>query len=371
MKRVVSFILLTAMLVCSVVFLPSCSVNDSVDESALRGEYTRELEGTTLNVFNWGENISDGSEGSLSVTKAFEKLTGIKVNYTTYDDNESMYGKLQSGAVSYDIVIPSDYMIQRLIEEGLVQKVDMKKITNYQYIDDKYKGMYYDPNNEYSVPYTVGLVGLIYNTTMVEGTPDSWGIMWDEKYSGQILTFSNSRDAFGVAQYYLGLSVNSLDKADWDMAAAKLKEQSPLLQARVMDQVFQKMEGGNAAIAPYYAGDFLTMQSNNPDLEMVYPKEGTNIFVDAMCIPSNSKNVEAAHMFINFMLEEEVALANAETICYASPNTLVTNNENYSFKGNKYLYPDDDVIEKAQYFHNIDPEIRSYFEKLWDEVTLS
>ena len=214
MKKTVSLILLVSMLICSAALLPSCSVNDSIDESALRGEYTRELEGTTLNVFNWGENISDGSEGSLSVVKAFEKVTGIKVNYTTYDENETMYGKLNSGAVSDDDIIPSDYMIERLIAEGLVQKMDMSKITNYKYIDDKYKGMFYDEGEEYSVPYTVGLVGLIYNTTMVEGTPDSWGSMWDEKYSGQILTFNNSRDAFGVAQYYLGLNVNSLDKAE-------------------------------------------------------------------------------------------------------------------------------------------------------------
>ena len=370
-RKIMSLVLVFTTLSAMLCLFPACSVNDGIDESKLRGAYTKELQGTTLNVFNWGENIADGSDGTLAINKAFEKLTGIKVNYTTYESNEALYGKIKEEAVSYDIIIPSDYMIERMIKEGLVKKINMENITNYQYIDEKYKGMFYDPNNEYSVPYTVGLVGIIYNTTMVEGTPDSWSIMWDEKYSGKILSFDNSRDAFGIAQCYLGLDVNSTNKADWDIAAEKLREQTPLLQQRVMDQIFQKMEGGNAAIGAYYAGDCLTMMDNNEDLEFFYPKEGTNIFVDAMCIPSNSKNTRAAEMYINFLLEEEVAVANSEYICYASPNTLVVNSEDYTLKDNEYLYPDDEIIEKAQYYHDIDPEVRKYFEDLFLDITLN
>ncbi len=349
--------------------LTSCGGGNYTLESP-RAEYTREYEGTTLNVFNWGVYISDGSEGSFNVNKAFEELTGIKVNYMTYDANESMYGKLKSGAVSYDIVVPSDYMIERLKNENLLQKLDFSKITNYDLIDEQYKNLYFDENNEYSVPYSVGLVGLIYNTTMVEGTPDSWNIMWDERYADNILTFSNPRDAFAIAQFLLGQDVNSTNKADWDAAAEKLKEQNALLYGRVMDEVFGKMEGGNAAIAPYYAGDFLTMYENNNDLAFFYPKEGTNIFVDSVCVPANATNYDAAMMYINFLLEPEVALANAEYICYASPNTAVVENPDYSLYQNEIIYPENMDEMNTQYFHDIDSDTRSYYEKLWEDILL-
>ncbi len=335
------------------------------------GTYSTEYAGTTINVFNWGEYISDGSEGSFDVNAAFEELTGIKVNYMNYESNEAMYAKLKSGAVSYDVVIPSDYMIERLISEDMLQKLDFSKIDNYGNIDAQYRDLYFDPTNEYSVPYSVGMVGMIYNTTMVEGTPDSWSIMWDAKYADNILTFNNPRDAFAIAQFLLGIDLNTTDKADWDAAAAKLKEQNAVLQARVMDEVFNKMEGENAAIAPYYAGDYLTMADNNPNLAFVYPKEGTNIFVDSMCVPKNAQNVDAAMMYINFMLEAEVALANAEYICYASPNTKVVENPDYELYGNEYLYPTAENMPKTEYFHDIDVETRSYYEKLWEDILLA
>ena len=341
--------------------LTSCGGSNTTLEEP-RAEYTRDLAGTTLNVFNWGLYISDGSEGSFDVNKAFEELTGIKVNYMNYESNEAMYAKLKSGAVSYDIIIPSDYMIERLKNEDMLQKLDMSKITNYDLIDEKYKNLYFDENNEYSVPYNVGLVGLIYNTTMVDGTPDSWDVMWDEKYADNILTFNNPRDAFAIAQFLLGIDVNTTDKAEWDRAAEKLKEQNKVLQARVMDEVFNKMEGGNAALAPYYAGDFLTMQENNPDLAFVYPKEGTNIFVDSVCVPANAANYDAAMMYINFLLEPEVALANAEYMCYASPNTAVINNPEYEYYQNEILYPSNADEMNTEYFYDIDIETRTYYE---------
>ena len=324
--------------------------------------------GTELNVFNWGEYISDGSDGSLDVNKEFEKLTGIKVNYQEFDSNEAMYGKLSSEAVSYDIIIPSDYMIDRLVSEGKLAELDFSMIDNYEYIADEYKNLPFDPENKYSVPYNVGMVGLIYNTTMVEGTPDSWEIMWDEKYAGDILTFNNPRDAFAIVQFLLGMDVNSTDEADWRAAADKLIEQNSVLQGRVMDAVFNKMEGGNAAMAPYYAGDFLSMQENNPDLAFVYPKEGTNIFVDSVCVPKNCRNYEAAMLYINFLLEPEVALANAEYICYASPNTSVINNPEYTYAGNEILYPSEENMPEVQYFEDIDPNTRKLYNDLWEEV---
>ena len=354
----------------AVVPLTSCGgANSEITNPA--GTYTTEYAGTTLNVFNWGEYMSIGSEGSLDVNAAFEALTGIKVNYMNFESNEAMYAKIKSEAVSYDILIPSDYMIARLISEDMLQPLDFSKIDNYHYIDEQYKNLYFDPDNTYSVPYNVGMVGLIYDTSVVEGTPDSWEIMWDAKYTDNILTFNNPRDTFAIAQFLLGMDINSENKADWDKAAEKLKEQNPVLQARVMDEVFNKMEGDNAAIAPYYAGDFLTMQENNPDLAFVYPKEGTNIFVDSVCVPSNAQNYNAAMMYINFLMEPEVALANAEYICYASPNTAVVENPDYTFYHNEILYPSADATPKTQYFHDIDVEIRSYYEKLWEEILLA
>ena len=369
MKKIVS-VLLSVLMIVPFALLTGCSSsNDTVEN--LSGTYTKDLAGTTLNVFNWGEYISDGGEGSLDVIAAFEKLTGIDVNYSMYDSNETMYAKIKSSAVSYDILIPSDYMIERLVKEDRLAELDYSKLTNYSNIDRAYTGMYFDPEEKYTVPYSVGMVGLIYNTSVVTETPDSWGIMWDEKYADQILTFNNSRDAFAIAQLYLGIDLNTTDFSEWDRAADKLKEQNRVLQGRVMDEVFNKMESGSAAIAPYYAGDYLTMAAENEDLAFVYPKEGVNEFVDAVCVPKDCSNYEAALMFINFLLEPEVALANAEYICYASPNIAVRDNPSYSFYQNKILYPDEKDRPRTEYFHDMDSETRAYFESLWESVLQS
>ncbi len=351
--------------IVAVIFIPHGSTELTFADK-LEGDYSG-LEGTTLNIINWGEYISDGSEGTLDVIAAFEEVSGIDVNYDdSTASNEAMYAKLKGGAVAVDIVIPSDYMIARMISENMLQTLDYSKITNYKYISDQYKGLYFDEKDEYSVPYNVGLVGIIYDSTVVEGTPDSWSLMWDEKYSGDILNFNNPRDSFATAQFLLGQSVNTTDRADWDAAAEKLKEQNKVLQGRVMDEIFNKMEGGNAAIAPYYAGDFLSMKDINDNLEFFYPKEGTNIFVDSMCIPSSAQNYEAALMFINFMLEPEIALQNAEYLYYATPNTAVLNDDRYSLKGNPYLYPES--LPKTEYYYDLDVETRAYYEKLWEEI---
>ncbi len=354
----------------TVAFLFVCILLFSMAAPALAAD-TSDLAGTTINVYNWGEYISDGSEGSLDVNAEFTKRTGIKVNYNNYDTNENMYAKLKSDGVSYDIVIPSDYMIQRMIDEDMLQKIDFSNIPNYKYIDEKYKGLYFDPNDEYSVPYNVGMVGLIYNTTMVSEAPTSWSVMWDEQYQGKILMFDNPRDAFGIAQKLLGQSFNTTDEADWQAAADKLKEQKPVLQGYVMDDIFRKMENGEAAIAPYYAGDFITMNANNPDLAFVYPQEGVNVFVDSICIPKNAKNKAAAEAYINFLLEPDIAVANANYLGYASPNTAVLTHEDYELRGNEYLYPTEEQTPETEYFYNLPQETLTLMTNLWSELKAS
>ena len=360
MKKLLSFTFVAILLLTLLV--PCASAEAEKDYSHLKG--------TTLNVYNWGEYISDGSYDTLDVNAEFEKRYGITVIYSNYESNENMYNKLSSGGANYDVIIPSDYMIARLVEEDMLEELDFSNIPNYKYIVDKYKDLYYDPENKFSVPYTVGMVGLIYNTTMVEGEPDSWGALWDERYKGNILMFNNPRDAFGIAQFYLGQSVNTKSVEDWNKAIDALKAQNHLVSSYVMDEVFNKMERGDAALAPYYAGDFLTMYDVNPDLAFVYPKEGVNFFIDAMCIPKNAQNKEAAELYINFMLEEDIAVANANYICYASPHELVLESDDYDLKGDPVLYPAEEDVPKTEMFENLDYETQNYMTMLWNELKI-
>ncbi len=337
----------------------------------LRAEYTKDLAGTELTVYNWGEYISDGSDEMIDVNREFERLTGIKVRYLTFESNETMYSQIKNGGVTYDIIIPSDYMVQRLIRENELKKIDTDKVTNYDLIDAAYKNVYFDENNEYSVPYSVGMVGIIYNKKLVGDEIDpSWNVLWDEKYKDMALNFNNPRDAFMTAQMLLGQDLNSPDKKDWNKAAELLKKGKANLQSYVMDEVYGKMETGEAAIAPYYAGDYLTMLESNPDLDFFYPKEGTNIFIDSLCIPKASKNYEAALMYINFLLEPQIATANAEYIGYASPNTAVINNEDYYYYQNEILYPKAENMPNVQYYHDIKSDVRMHYEMLWVDVKL-
>lgn len=328
------------------------------------------LKGTTINVFNWGEYISDGSEGSLNVNAKFKEKYGITVNYTNYDSNENLYNKLVGGGANYDVIIPSDYMTEKLIQENMLLPLDFSNIPNYSNILDEYKGFFFDPENKYSVPYTIGMVGLIYNTKMVDETLTSWNDMWNEKYADKILMFNNPRDAFAIAQFILSQDVNSKNGDDWRAAAQLLKTQKPLVSQYVMDEVFNKMESGDAAVAPYYAGDYLSMAAVNPDLAFVYPIEGTNYFVDSMCIPKGADNKEAAELYINFMLETEIAVANANFICYASPNKTVLESDDYELKGNEILYPSNAGELKTQMFANLDAETQKLMSDLWDELKI-
>ena len=365
MKKIISIFMTLALLCLS---LTGCGYE--YQELSLVGTYTRDYAGTEITVYNWGEYISDGADGAIDVNREFEKLTGIKVNYLTFESNETMYSQVKNGGVKYDIIIPSDYMIGRLIKEGELQKIDTSKLSNYNLIGKQYKSLFFDPKNEYTVPYSVGMVGVIYNQKLVGDVENSWGVLWDEKYKDQTLNFNNPRDAFMTAQMLLGQDLNSTNKEDWKAAAEKLKQGKANLQSYVMDEVYGKMETGEAAIAPYYAGDYLTMLETNPDLRFFYPKEGTNIFVDSICIPKNAKNKDAAMLYINFLLEPDIATANAEYIGYASPNTAVINNPDYYYYQNEILYPSEEDMPKVQYYHDIDDKIRIYYETLWVQVKL-
>lgn len=340
----------------------------------------------TLNVYNWGEYISKGDEGSLNVNKAFEKYCKdelgirVKVNYLTYTSNEDLYAKLSTEAVSYDVIIPSDYMIARLASEGLLAELDFKNIPNYSYIDDSFKGLYYDPDDKYSVPYTYGRVGIIYDANVVdENDIGDWDLMWNEKYSGKILQFDNSRDAFGTAMYKAGIDVNTTDSDEWNNAYELLAQQKPVLKDYVMDEIFNMMETGEASVGAYYAGDYFTMkdaEADSVDLRFYYP-ENTNLFVDAMCVPKCTQNKELAEKYINFMLSEEPAIANAEFIYYASPNSLVYNNADYreemGEEAMEVLYPEDfDFASNyaRNCFKDLDKSTKETLNTLWERLRL-
>jgi len=316
-------------------------------------------ESRIVNVYNWGEYIDE------QLLEDFEDETGIHVNYQTFDTNESMRSILKQGGSDYDVIVPSDYMISRLIEEDMLEKIDFNNIPNISLIDESFKGMEFDPTGEYSVPYMWGTVGIIYNTTMVDEPVDSWEILFDEKYSGQILMFDNSRDAMGIALKYLGYSLNTTSDIELDQAFELLETQKPLLQAYVMDQIFDKLAGGEAAIGPYYAGDYVTMVQDNPDLAFVIPKEGTNRFVDSMCIPKGAGNKENAEAFINFMCSTKASTANSDVVGYASPNTEVRDSLDLDDETMDVMYPSEDILANCEYFINLPQDTLDAYDNYW------
>lgn len=322
----------------------------------------------SINVHNWGEYISNDAQESIDVNAEFEALTGIKVNYTTFASNEELYARLKSGGASYDIVIPSDYMIAKFIREDMLEQLNLNNIPNAKYTNPQFTGMEYDPEDKYSIPYTWGTVGIIYNTTMVDTEINSWDALWDARYLGDILMFSNPRDAFALAQKRLGYSLNTHDPDEIRKSAEELKAQKPLVQAYVMDEIFDKMQGGEAALAPYYAGDALTMMAENEDLAFVVPNEGTNKFVDSICIPKGSKNKEAAEMYINFLCEPEVAAANIEYIGYSTPNTAAYELLDEETKNSPISYPPEEIMAKAEFFYDLPKDASAEMDELWVEV---
>ena len=325
-------------------------------------------DGITLNVYNWGLYISDGSDESVDVLSAFEELTGIEVNYTTFDSNESLYAKMKSGGAVYDVIFPSEYMVGKMAAEGMLASLDYTNIPNFANIGSDYTGWDFDPENTYSVPYTWGTTGLIYNTTLVDEAPTSWAALWDVQYANNVLMFNNSRDAYAIAAKKVGRSLNPQSVDELTEVMQELKDQKSVVQAYVMDEIFDKMEGGEAAMAPYYAGDALTMIADNPDLAFVHPSEGVNFFVDSMCVPANSKNKAAAELFINYMCEPSVGLANCDYIGYSTPITAVWEQLDDELKYSEIAYPGDDVMGKAEVFTTLPDEINAALDAQWSEM---
>ena len=325
----------------------------------------------TLNVYNWGQYMARGEDGSVDIIAAFEeKYPHIKVNYTTYDSNEIMYSKLSGGGVAIDVIFPSDYMIARMIQEDMLLEIDYNNIPNYQYIDENFKNTAYDPENKYSVPYTWGTVGILYNTKYVdEADVTGWELMWNEKYAGKILMFDNSRDAFGIAQFLLGEDINTTDTAVLDKTAEKLKEQKPVLQQYVMDQIYSTMENEEAWIAAYYAGDCMTMMENNPDLNFYLPEnQGFNLFIDAACIPTCCKEKEAAELFINFLCEPEISAANMDWVCYSTPISEAKQYLSEEMVNDPVAYPDEKILKNGVSFAYLPEDISRYMESLFMQV---
>ena len=380
MKKIIALIL-CALMLCAPLFTAVFAEDDDESEDRLTdtdGELTVNIDDSdgyysrlkdkniTLNVYNWGQYISDGSDDSIDVNAEFSALTGIRVNYTTFESNEAMYNKLSNGGVNYDIIIPSDYMVGRMAAEGMLEELDYSNIPNYKNVDEKYKNQDFDPDNKYSVPYTWGTVGLIYNSEFITEAPDSWSILWDQAYSGKILMFDNPRDAFAITEYLLGYSINTKDEAELQACADKLGEQKPLVQNYVMDQIYDKMIKGEAYVAPYYAGDYMQMKDENENLEFVFPKEGFNYFIDAMCIPKGAENKEAAEMYINFMCEPEISASNLSYIGYSTPIPAAKEFLDEEIRDSDIVYPTAETLSRSSMFSYLGKETNDKMEELWN-----
>lgn len=324
-------------------------------------------QGNVVNVYNWGEYLD------MSILDEFEEQTGITVNYKTFESNEQMYSVLKNGGASYDVIIPSDYMISRMIEEDMLEKLDFSNIPNFDLVSDQYKNLSYDPTNEYSVPYMWGTLGLIYNSAYIDEEITSWSALWDERYSGNILMFNNNRDAMGVALKYLGYSLNTTDEQQLREAEALLSRQKPLLQKYVMDQIYDLLESGEALIGPYYAGDYLCMIENNPDLVFVIPEEGSNWYVDSMCIPKGAEHKENAEAFINFMCSTDICVRNMYETGYVSPNEEANDQVRGEYDltdpddayQHSVMFPEAQVLDRCEVYINLPAATNKLYSRLW------
>lgn len=316
---------------------------------------------TVLNVYNWGDYIDE------SVIKDFEKEFNIRVNYETFATNEDMYVKIKSGGTNFDVAIPSDYMIERMIREDMLLKIDMNNVPNYQNIDERFTNLPFDPKNEYSVPYMWGTVGILYNTKFVDETVDSWDILWSEKYRKQILMLDSQRDSIGIALKKLGYSLNSRDTNELEAAKGELIRQKPLVLAYVGDEVKDKMVADEAALAVVWSGDAVAMMEDNENLRYVVPKEGSNLWFDNMVIPKTSKNKKQAELFINFMSRPEIALKNTEYIGYSTTNKETMKLLDSEILNNPTAYPSDNIINRCEVFKDPGDFIRE-FDRIWTEI---
>lgn len=359
MKRRLLSLVLCILLAAAAGVMVSCSGSDG---------------STTIYVKNWGEYMSLGEDEMMNVNEEFTKQTGIRVKYTTYETNEQLYTMLSTGSTEIDVVFPSDYMAGRMVEEGMLAELDFDHIPNYDLIDSQFKNLQYDPENKYTVPYLWGTVGIFYNTTMVdpEDVEDlSWDLLWNEKYAGKILMFDNPRDAFAIAEAKLGYSLNTTDESELWASYEELLKQKKLLQAYVMDQVFSKMATGEATIAPYYAGDGIVMLEENEDIAFGFPKEAVNQFVDVVCIPKNSKNKEAAEQYINFLCSTEAALANAEAVGYATPQTEARAELDPEVRDDPMFYPPQEILDNTEIFMTLPKKVNQLMDDLWIKLKIS
>jgi len=324
----------------------------------------------TIVVCNWGEYLSTGADCDYDIIDAFEKETGIRVKYVTSESNETLYSQMKSGAGKYDVIFPSDYMAERMINEGMLAKLNYDNIPNYENIMAEFKGLSYDPEEEYTVPYFWGTVGLIYNESLLtkedlkiakEGK--DWSLLWSKNYPDRIMMFDNPRDAFGIALKQLGYSQNTTDEKELKEAAELLGKQKFYY---AMDQFFEMMPSGNLAVGAYYAGDCMAVMEENPDLKFFIPQCGTNIFNDVMCVPETSEKKELAEKFINFMLTEKAGKANTEYVYYSTPNQLVFDALDEDMKTNEVAYPE--RKDNWESFRNLPKETNDFMRELWNQV---
>lgn len=309
-----------------------------------------------LNVYNVGDYIDE------NIITLFEEKTGIDVQYETYDTNEMMYQKVKSGSTNYDLIFPSDYMVEKMKSEGLLQKIDFKNIPNMKYIDKSFLNPIYDETNEYSVPYMWGTFGILYNKKMVKEPVDSWNILWNPKYKSNIMMFDSVRDTIGISLKRLGYSMNTTNPKEINEAMKELMKQKDLVLAYVNDEGKDRLLGEEVAMGIAYSGDAVTLMEENPNLAYAIPKEGTNKWVDAMAIPKSAQNKKEAEMFINFLLDPEIAKMNAEYIGYSTPNEGALKLLDKDVTSNPVAYPPKSVMDKTETFIDLGNKLRLYDE---------
>lgn len=345
MKFYSKFLLLVFVLMFTALTLTSCEKSGTV----------------VLNVFNWGDYIDE------TVLEDFEKKHNIKVNYETFATNEDMYVKIKSGGNNYDVAIPSDYMIEKMIREDMLHKIDLQNLPNFKYIDQSFKELEYDPRNEYSIPYMWGTVGILYNTALIKEPIDSWTVLWDKNYSKEILMLDSQRDSIGVALKMLGYSLNTRDITELEAAKTALIAQKPIVLAYVGDNVKDKMIAGEAAFAVVWSGDAIFMIEENPELAYVVPREGSNLWFDGMVIPKTSQHKKEAELFINFMCETETAFKNADYIGYSTPHTEAKKLLDPERQNDKGAYPDDNTLKNCEVFRDLGDFVKEY-DRIWTEI---
>lgn len=354
--------------VCNIAFrriIPTLMILVVVAGGFFYGSLNKASAGQQVVIYNWGEYIDP------EVLDMFEEETGIDVVYEEFETNESMYPKVQAGAVAYDLVCPSDYMIQRMIENNLLDEINFDNIPNLKNIGTQYmeQSRAFDPENKYSVPYCWGTVGILYNKTMVDEPIDSWSVLWDKKYTDQILMQNSVRDALGIALKYCGYSLNSKDLDELNEAQQLLMEQKPLVQAYVVDQVRDKMISNEAAIGVIYSGEAIYTQSENQNLEYVVPKEGSNVWIDSWVIPKNAKNKENAESFINFLCRPDIAKMNFDYITYSTPNVAARELiEDAAIRNSTIAFPDNEVLNRCETYQYLGTKFDEIYNKLWREI---